>query len=90
MSRHGDSVHPHTKTVRDGGYMKTITEPGITKRELFAAMAMQGLLSNAGGPYQASKQSGWRIVNCTQKQVAQECVDMADALLAELAKDGEP
>jgi hypothetical protein len=65
-------------------------EGGLTKRELFAAMAMQGLLSNAGGPYQASEQSGWRIVNCTQKQVAQECVDMADALLAELAKDGAP
>lgn len=63
---------------------------GLTKRELFAAMAMQGLLSNAGGPYQASEQSGWRIVNCTQKQVAQECVDMADALIAELAKDGAP
>jgi hypothetical protein len=53
-------------------------------RRMFAAMAMQGLLSNPGGPYQASHQSGWHRVNCTQQQVAQECVDMADALITAL------
>ena len=81
-------AYPHL--AQSSNSYEAVQHCGLTKRELFAAMAMQGLLSNAGGPYQASEQSGWRIVNCTQKQVAQECVDMADALLAELAKDGEP
>ena len=60
---------------------------GLTKRELFAAMAMQGLMANPGGPYQASPSSGWVRVNCTQKQIAQECADMADALLAALSPE---
>lgn len=63
---------------------------GLTKRELFAAMAMQGLMANPGGPYQASVSSGWVRVNCTQKQIAQECADMADALLAALSEPQAP
>ena len=49
---------------------------GLTKRELFAAMAMQGFLANSCDE------------NCVmgQKAVAY-CVGMADALLVELAKD---
>lgn len=78
MSGPGDSVHPHTRTVRDGGYMKTITEPGLTKRELFAAMAMQGALGGAPGSH------------LVPNNLARESVMYADALLAELAKDGAP
>lgn len=55
-------------------------EYGLTKRELFAAMVMQGLLSDRE--------------NCsvfeglfTPETCAAIAVDMADALLAELAKD---
>lgn len=62
---------------------------GLTKREHFAAMAMQGLLANPGGPYQQSDMCGWRLVNCTKEQLSMECVDMADALLAELAREDE-
>lgn len=78
MSVSGDSVHPYTRTVRDGGYMKTITEPGLTKRELFAAMAMQGLLARHGSD------------DYMPDVIARYATDYADALLAELAKDGEP
>lgn len=45
---------------------------GLTKREQFAAMAMQGLLSH---------NSNWRPTS-----VAKASVDYADALLAELEK----
>ena len=63
---------------------------GLTKRELIAAMAMQGLLSNPGGPVQASNVSGWQsTTNCSRGDVANESVQFADALLAELAKEAQ-
>lgn len=49
---------------------------GLTKRELFAAMAMQGLLANAERDAEA-------------EGFARDAVRSADALLAELAKGGE-
>lgn len=53
---------------------------GLTKRELFAAMAMQGVLSNrVYEPPRRTKIAG----------MAKDAVSAADALLAELAKDGE-
>jgi hypothetical protein len=50
---------------------------GLTKRELFAAMAMQGLCANSDPKIYAC---GWPAL------IAGASVDMADALLAELAK----
>jgi hypothetical protein len=47
---------------------------GLTKRELFAAMAMQGLLSAP-------------IYDSTPEGYAHDAVLYADALLAELAKE---
>lgn len=52
---------------------------GLTKRELIAAMAMQGL---AAVPLQGSSPSE------AVKSDAQRAVEYADALIAELAKDG--
>ena len=49
--------------------------PGLTKRELFAAMAMQGLCAN----------ETWEL-NHVPKQTASDAVEYADALLKELAK----
>ncbi len=51
-------------------------EGGLTKRELFAAMAMQGL---------CARPATHRPVDIAPLSIA-----MADALLAELAKDGAP
>ena len=51
---------------------------GLTKRELFAAMAMQGYLSNA---------DAWQRGD--EKQLANACVSNADALLAAL-KEVQP
>jgi hypothetical protein len=47
--------------------------PGVTKREYFAAMAMQGAVANNG-------------VNASFEGIASEAVKYADALLKELAK----
>ncbi|MGE8279068.1 MAG: hypothetical protein ACN6O2_01415 [Stenotrophomonas sp.] len=61
---------------------------GLTKRELIAAMALQGLLSNPGGPVQANNVSGWQsTTNCSRGDVVNESVQFADALLAELTKE---
>lgn len=46
---------------------------GLTKRELFAGMAMQGSFG-----FEDRR---------SYEEMAQRCVNMADALLAELAKD---
>ena len=62
---------------------------GLTKREHFAAMAMQGLLANPGGPIQANGMSGWNLCNCTADQVGEFAKDLADALLRALAAGGE-
>lgn len=52
---------------------------GLTKRELIAAMAMQGL---ASVPFEGG--SPWKNV---PKEDAERAVAYADALLAELAKE---
>lgn len=54
-----------------------LRDPGLTKRELFAAMAMQGLAARHG--------DFSRIIECPQ--VAEVAVGYADALLRELAKE---
>lgn len=54
-----------------------MTNEKLTKREYFAAMAMQGILSNP-----ALEQAAFRAI-------AMEVVEMADALIAELEKGKE-
>lgn len=67
MSAH-DPVYP------SHGSMGEVIETGLTKRELFAAMAMQGLSANPDP--QVSSWGG--------QQTAQCAVAFADALLAAL------
>ena len=50
------------------------TQCGLTKRELFAAMAMQGILARDEG---------------TKRGLLVDAVRFADALLAELAKEAK-
>ncbi|WP_032961314.1 hypothetical protein [Bordetella hinzii] len=63
------------------GYSQHGPADGLTVREYFAAKAMQGLLANPGGPIQANGCSGWGIVNCTEDQIAEQCLVLADALI---------
>lgn len=49
--------------------------PGLTKRELIAAMAMQGLCSSE------------QYASATSELIAAHSVEISDALLAELSKE---
>lgn len=66
-------AHPFAEHNDDGSHY--YDHAGLTKRELIAAMAMQGFASDP---------------NCTGnvQSVAECAVKWADCLLAELAKDG--
>jgi len=52
---------------------------GLTKREYFAAMAMQGLLANTGG-VSGEKGQTW------YEKTADESLELADALISQLSK----
>ena len=52
---------------------------GLTKRELFAAMAMQGQLAHRNG----YTENGYGVI-------ASDAVEFADALIAELNKEVQP
>ena len=54
--------------------MGSIRQGGLTKREYFAAMAMQGILSNASGIKEPGHWTNW-------------AVKYADDLIAELNKE---
>lgn len=75
MKNADKAIHPISEDTLSG--LK-----GLTKREHFAAMAMQGMLANpsAWTLYGPSEHSSW-IVSC-------ECVAFADALL-EALEEGE-
>ena len=60
------------------------TADGLTKREMMAMAAMQGILSNGNGVIQSSPMSGWSWCNSDEHLLAQVSVSCADALLAEL------
>lgn len=92
-----DSYHPFDFTLPPGSpnlmnvdetlaqstrYMST----GITLRQHFAGLAMQGLLANSGGPIQANSLNGWGLANGTAEDVARVAVAAADALILEFAK----
>lgn len=57
-------------------------ELGLTKREQFAAMAMQGLLSNSN----MGDSNLWPTPQEWVKQMTETGVEMADALLSQLEK----
>ena len=59
---------------------------GLTKREMFAMHAMQGLLSNSGGVVQSNSNSGTGFCNSDEQSLAQWSIACADALLEELSK----
>ncbi len=77
-----------TWEIAQGGRLGQFTRGGLTKRELFAAMAMQGLLSNDLEIYRADGSV------CSQGDVHRVCaaasVAYADELLRALeAKEAE-
>jgi len=60
---------------------KVAYQEGVTKREIFAALALQGYLAGRNvSP----------LIDTHQEQVADACVAYAEALCDALAKDGAP
>ncbi|CAM0104889.1 hypothetical protein VPHPS15B6_0045 [Vibrio phage PS15B-6] len=59
---------------------------GLTKREMFAMNAMQGILSNSGGVIQGNNHTGTGWCNSNAQDLAKWSLECADALLAELDK----
>lgn len=66
-------IFPTLKSKSTLGGVMLDSFGGLTKRELFAAMAMQGLLGQSG---------------CVVWDVSEDAVKAADALIAELEKEG--
>ena len=54
---------------------------GLTKREEFVRSFIQGLLSNSGGPIQASHLSGFNFCNTDIQGVVSLAIEIADCAL---------
>lgn len=83
--------------IPDVGAGFPLRKPGLTKREMFAAMAMQGLLAAEANvkimdcAHEAGTGLPTRdLVPIVEQRLARTCVRLADALLAELAKEPTP
>ena len=59
-----------------------LTTDDFTPLDLFAGLALVGLLSNPGGPVQANGMNGWNLTNCTGDDVADVAYAMGKAMLA--------
>lgn len=74
-------IHPMEMQFKDGSVKKTFTNFGLTKREYFAAMAMQGLLANNIYHNPLEKQQMISV-----PALAKAATSYADAILSELSK----
>lgn len=75
-----DSAYGYGFCTADGS--SVMHESGLTKREYFAAMALQGLLANDWAEYR-SKDEGCGMISAA-------AVNYADALIEQLNKSGNP
>lgn len=80
-----DLIHPITG---DNGYGVMITTNGLTKRELFAAMAMQGLLANPNViiAISSNHENTSREITISDN-LSGKALFQADALITELNKE---
>lgn len=79
------SAYPLTENILLGN--NGTVHDGLTKREYFAAMAMQGLCLD--GAYSTKIQEQCEKINTTTSiAIATYAVDLADALIAELNREG--
>lgn len=82
MSKANKSAFP---IIRPDNLVGSVMDSsGLTKRELFAAMAMQGLLANTN--IIAKDPHNGAICNYASSALGEFAVERADALLTELAK----
>ena len=84
MSKADESAFPSYEfEVLENVGIKVHSGGGLTKREIFAAMALQGLLSDT------RIADGFSDIKKFKEHLAEASVGYADALLAELAKGKE-
>jgi hypothetical protein len=76
-----ESAYPHNEMTGDGDHWQS--HAGLTKREHFAALAMQGLLAQNQMTFQVHTADGVLLVPA-RKAIPSLAVDYADALLAAL------
>lgn len=74
-------TYPHTHAGEEAFF--TVSIEGLSKRELFAALAMQGIASSSSSV--ASLRAGFGDV--FPHVIVSRSIQLADALLAELAKE---
>lgn len=96
MTKANESAFPVTNENSPSSNLER--QRGLTKRELFAAMAMQGLLSAIYSDIKMLSEftrsqytpepSGFNYVNGCEA-VSKNAVSYADALLKELEREGE-
>lgn len=92
MTNPQDPVFPGTPW--DGTLQAAVTPRGLTKREYFAAMAMQGLCADLARSVEGyhlikrlEKKAGEDLGNLsTCQNIARNSLAFADALIAELSK----
>ena len=60
------------------GIVNEACQPGLTKREYFASLAMQGILSGLPRPLEAHR-----------KTVSEKAIQLADELLKQLENNGK-
>jgi hypothetical protein len=75
----GGPVHPQETQNADGSVSVWC---GMNLRDYFAAAALQGLMGNSGGPWQADPMCGTGWCNSDASLVALTAYDIADAMLA--------
>jgi len=59
---------------------RCVTTHGMTLRQWYAGLAMQGFCANPA-VFASNPRSGWGLVNCTDDQLADRCVELADAVI---------
>lgn len=82
MSNANESAYPvmiQSYPARDGDYTQHASEGGLTKREMFAMAAMQGLLACTADDLEDNIES-------TSDGIADYAVECADALLDALER----
>lgn len=80
------SVHPMTADDEKNACVDGWGSTGITLRQHFAGLAMQGFCANPS-VFAPNGMRGWGLVNTTEENLTNYALVMADALLAELSKD---
>lgn len=86
MTNGNDTVHPRMSGNKMGQVESVVNFGGLSKRELFAAMAMQGMLANSDGIKRLYRDAGSRLNTGRHDLLAKDCIEQL-AMTAVLQTD---